>query len=445
MSVGQLTFEAFRTLNRRVDEHRDCREEWLERHKTVSAQAAAFGRNGRAEIGKYLYQRIRDERNLILACEHLQSEGGSAPGPDELTWDEIGDLVFKYADSIRDEIDDGLYQHGPTDVRRVRKNSGTGTRPLHLINLSDRVVHRAVVQVVGPLLDSLFSPHSFGGRPDLDRRHALAAAEQIMAAGRRVLLSEDIKNAFEHVPQQRMLDLLGKYLPVRPADEVKRRKHGLPVNEGLHSLLRKLIVTETGTGLRQGAATSTLFMNLYAHHHLDVPWRRANSATPLLRYIDDILVPCNSAAEAETARSSLVRMLLPAGWSVKEPKDGKPTVYDLDAGYRVPGLGFRIAWGEDGLLIRIGERSMQNLKASFASMGSATEQEIGAKVLQWAAQMGPAYEHAPREKYYLSIGRMIRHAGLRGIPPRARFERAWRMAYERWLPIRKTEALLTTG
>jgi hypothetical protein len=200
-----------------------------------------------------------------------------------------------------------------------------------------------------------------------------------------------------------------------------------------------LVVTDDTPGLRQGAATSQLLMNLYAHHHLDRPWRRAGGAgAPLLRYVDDLLVACGSLAEARTARAELARLLGPTGWQLKSPNGGRSTIYDLDDGFRAPWLGFRLAWdSEDGMAIRLHENAWskftEKLKRAAASDRAGTAPD---RFLHWVAQMGPAYPHVRPALYHRAAVSICRAAGLPAVPSASRFESAWVRSYESWLAVR---------
>jgi retron-type reverse transcriptase len=75
-------------------------------------------------------------------------------------------------------------------------------------------VQKAVVLVTQPYLDPLFLEGSMGFRPKISRMHALAQAERTAVEWDLwVWLLEDIKNAFDNVPQQRLLDVARYYLP----------------------------------------------------------------------------------------------------------------------------------------------------------------------------------------------------------------------------------------
>ena len=424
MSTISEQYAEFALENRRADQHRGTPEDRLERHQRACRRIARFGRRAAAEISRHAYQRIRHEDSLFLAISYIAAQSGQTPGPDNERWpDDLGD-PHAYARGLRDEIDDGEYDHDETLTKHISKGRGRGTRPIQLTNLCDRAVHRAIAQVIGPILDAGFDPNSFGGRPDRDRRHALVAAEQLGASGSLVWICEDLKDAFECVPQARLLQLLRKSLPVRPEQERKRRAFNRPIHEDLHSLLAKMLKTDSGTGVRQGAPSSSLMLNLYAHHLLDLPWRRLHPDRPLLRYVDDLLIPCQSVEEAQALRQDLVRMLHPTGMRLKQPQPGQSTIHDLCAGESAVWLGFRIGWRAGRLHTqpKLGAWQDQANKLAECAGLPRKDRRLGERLLSWIRQMGPAYPHTNRGRGYFTLFRAASKLGVRGLPkvPRAR-------------------------
>ena len=149
-----------------ADFHEGSYRDFLRRHERESADAARRTGRQRTEFAGCLFRRAADSRNLRCSIDYLAAEGGSAPGPNGLTLDELdGSERWELARALGEAIRTGRYRPGPHREVRIPKGPGRGMRTLRIRNVEDRVVERAIVQVVQPFLDPTFAPASFGYRP----------------------------------------------------------------------------------------------------------------------------------------------------------------------------------------------------------------------------------------------------------------------------------------
>jgi RNA-directed DNA polymerase len=187
-----------------------------------------------ANIKDQLWSCIADARNLRAAWDTLSRHGGQAPGPNGDTYADFSDSeAWDLLRSTSQAVKVGTYRPGPTKKVPVPKSSGRGTRTLQLANIQDRVVDRAILQIIQPLYEPRFDDRSYGFRPRRDRRHALAAAERItIDEGRTVWLVDDIKDCFDHIPRGRLYQVLEQRLPAAVMTLIKtmcesKHKQGL--------------------------------------------------------------------------------------------------------------------------------------------------------------------------------------------------------------------------
>ncbi|MBO0698776.1 MAG: hypothetical protein J2P46_10300, partial [Zavarzinella sp.] len=165
----------------------------LRRHHLLAARAVRGGVAAVRAAAPHLLRVAADARTLKLAWDHLARYGGAAPGPNEhrladYAQAEVWDRCRALARAIRA----GTYRPGDEQVVMVPKESLDGERPIVLLDVEDRVVQRAVVLALQPLLDPLLDPRAFGYRPGRDYRYALVTAEWVAAAENRwVWVAED--------------------------------------------------------------------------------------------------------------------------------------------------------------------------------------------------------------------------------------------------------------
>jgi retron-type reverse transcriptase len=96
--------------------------------------------------------------NATVAWRAVQRNGG-APGIDRMTTTQLREHIRQHGESIGTKLLSGTYV--PTPVRRVQipKPNG-GVRLLGIPTVQDRWIQQMLLQVLQPLFDPTFSPHS---------------------------------------------------------------------------------------------------------------------------------------------------------------------------------------------------------------------------------------------------------------------------------------------
>ena len=342
-----MTLKELKNEIRRLNWHTWSNEEWLKQHQRLCDEALEQGEDAVRLITGSLFDRITDPqlRPLLVAWDHVHKRSGSTPGVDGLTTDMFTESQkCDYLRQVWRSIVDGTYSHDGTRIYRLRKKDGT-YREIQIPTLADRVVQRAIVEVLQPLLDRQFYPWSFGYRPRLSRFHALAAAESLAESGRTEWLVQDLANAFDRVPIERALQVLQTYTH----------------DPRIITLARNALSMGNACGLMQGGPLSPLLMNTYLTPLVDQKWIAVHPELAHVRFADNFLIACRSVDEAEEARRDFKTLLLPAGFRLKKPKPGECTIRRLDRGQSANFLGFDVTLSSSGLLFSIPADSWEAL------------------------------------------------------------------------------------
>jgi RNA-directed DNA polymerase len=161
-----------------------------------SIAAAARGEHSRDETRMLMEQALRRE-NLIAALKRVVRNGG-VPGIDGMTVDELGDYCRRHWPRIREELLGDRYK--PMPVRKVEiPKPGGGVRTLGIPTVLDRLIQRALLQVLQPRWDATFSDASYGFRPNRSAHRAVLRARDHIANGYRCVVDLDIERFFDRV------------------------------------------------------------------------------------------------------------------------------------------------------------------------------------------------------------------------------------------------------
>ena len=110
-----------------------------------------------------LLEKILDNKNLYNAYKQVYRNKG-ASGVDGITVEELGVYMYQHKEEIKEQIRNLKYK--PNPVRRVEIPKENGKmRKLGIPTVVDRVIEQAIVQVLTPIYEPIFSETSYGFRP----------------------------------------------------------------------------------------------------------------------------------------------------------------------------------------------------------------------------------------------------------------------------------------
>jgi len=209
----------------------------------------------------------------------------AAPGVDGVTWREYGQDLQGNLRDLHARIHSGRYRASPSRRVYIPKADGR-QRPLGIVTLEDKIVQRAVVEVLNAIYEEDFLGFSYGFRPGRSQHMALdALAVGIQRKKVNWVLDLDIREFFSSLSHQWLV----KFLEHRIADKrilrlVQKWLSAGVIEDGAWS--------ETTEGAQQGASASPLLANVYLHYVFDlwVRWWRSHQARGdviTVRFADD--------------------------------------------------------------------------------------------------------------------------------------------------------------
>jgi retron-type reverse transcriptase len=120
----------------------------------------------------------------------------AAPGVDGVTWADYGQNLESNLQDLHVRVQAGRYRAKPSRRVYIPKADGR-QRPLGIASLEDKVVQRAVVEVLNAVYEVDFRGFSYGFRPGRGPHHALdALAVGIMKKKVNWVLDADIRDFF---------------------------------------------------------------------------------------------------------------------------------------------------------------------------------------------------------------------------------------------------------
>jgi RNA-directed DNA polymerase len=162
----------------------------------------------------HLMRYLTDWTVLEAAWRRVRgSHGANTPGADQLT---IRDLPSEpvairiFLQDLANQLQTGRYRPGPVRRFEIAKPGRPGkTRPLAILNVTDRVVHMALKLVLVPIVEARLGKRCFGFRPGRSRYDQLHAVRRLVLSQPDrygAALSADIAACFDELDHRLILD-----------------------------------------------------------------------------------------------------------------------------------------------------------------------------------------------------------------------------------------------
>ena len=134
---------------------------------------------------------------LHAAWRKVRANKGG-PGSDGVTIQQFEVNLTKHLRQLSRELAEERYYPLPVQQFTMKKSNG-GTRELSVLTLRDRIVQRAVCDLISPIYESKFLECSFAYRPNRGVPHAIAQVAAIRAEGYQWVVHADIEKFFDRM------------------------------------------------------------------------------------------------------------------------------------------------------------------------------------------------------------------------------------------------------
>jgi RNA-directed DNA polymerase len=221
----------------------------------------------------------------------------AAPGVDGVTWRDYGSDLEANLRDLHDRVHAGRYRARPSRRVFIPKADGR-LRPLGVAALEDKILQRAVVEVLNAIYEQDFLGFSYGFRPGRSPHHALdALSVGIVRKKVNWVLDADFREFFTSLDHR----WLERFLEHRIADKRVLRLIQKWMAAGV---IEEGAWTASEEGVPQGAPASPLLANVYLHYVFDLwahQWRTRNARgdVVIVRFADDFVVGFEHRDDAE--------------------------------------------------------------------------------------------------------------------------------------------------
>ncbi len=289
----------------------------------------------------------------LLECAFDRLNRRSAPGIDRVTWHAYEEDLIPKLENLHARLVNREYEPQPVVRQWIPKSNGK-LRPLGLPALEDKIVQRAVADLLESIYEQDFHEFSYGFRPGRNAHQALRDLRQGLQSGINYVIDCDISAFFDNLQHDELLTILRKRVKDGRVLELIEAWLTAGIMDG-----KEMVFPEKGSP--QGSVISPLLANVYLHEVLDTWFTEVVTAhcrgkVVMYRYADDFVIGCELESDAQRIMKAIPQRFAKYGLEINEDKTRMisfrrpPQGYSRQTNGSKPGtfsfLGFTHYWGK---------------------------------------------------------------------------------------------------
>jgi RNA-directed DNA polymerase len=253
---------------------------------------------------------------LYAAFRGLRKKASA--GVDGVTYEEYEKAAARNIQTLHERLKNGKYQAQPLRRVYIPKENGK-QRPISIPALEDKIVQKAMVEILNAIYEQDFLGCSYGFRPGRGQHQALDEVGRVICTRPTGWVLEiDVTAYFDSIVRKQLMEMIEKR--VRDGSVLRLIRKWIQVGvieEG------RLLVSETGTG--QGQTISPLLANIYLHFVLDEWFEnevkpRIRGVAHEIRFADDAVLCFQYKEDAEKVMEVLPKRFAKYGLTIHPEK-----------------------------------------------------------------------------------------------------------------------------
>jgi RNA-directed DNA polymerase len=225
---------------------------------------------------------------------------------DGVTYEEYERDAARNIQTLHKRLKNGKYQAQPLRRVYIPKENGK-QRPISIPALEDKIVQKAMVEILNAIYEQDFLDCSYGFRPGRGQHQALDEVGRVICTRPTGWVLEiDVTAYFDSIVRKQLMGMIEKRVRDRSVLRLIRKWIQVGViEEG------RLLVSETGTG--QGQTISPLLANIYLKPRL-------RGAAHEIRFADDAVLCFQYKEDAERVMEVLPKRFAKYGLTIHPEK-----------------------------------------------------------------------------------------------------------------------------